>query len=65
MRFALRPTFAEAPTVTGWQAVKALAEKWLPTAKASAKPSADDRRLIGALEWWLSAQEKADDDLGF
>ncbi|MBB3775078.1 membrane protease YdiL (CAAX protease family) [Erythromicrobium ramosum] len=25
MRFALRPTFAEAPTVTGWQAVKALA----------------------------------------
>jgi hypothetical protein len=32
----------------------ALAEKWLPTAKAAAKQSADDKRLIGALEWYLA-----------
>lgn len=32
--------------------VQALIGHWLPTAKANAKPSADDRRLIAALEWW-------------
>ena len=32
--------------------VKALIEHWLPMAKANAKPSADDRRLMAALEWW-------------
>ncbi len=32
--------------------VKALIDHWLPTAKANAKPSADDRRLMAALEWW-------------
>ena len=47
------------------ESVKALAEKWLPTAKANAKPTADDRRLIAALEWWLASQEKENDDLGF
>ena len=46
-------------------ALRALAEKWLPTAKANAKPTADDRRLIAALDWWLSVQEKASDDLQF
>ncbi len=37
--------------------VQALAENWLPSAKANAKQSADDRRLIAALEWWASKQE--------
>jgi len=32
--------------------VQALIGNWLPGAKASAKPSADDKRLIAALEWW-------------
>jgi hypothetical protein len=38
------------------EAVTALCEKWLPGAKANAKPLADDKRLIAALEWWLSTQ---------
>jgi hypothetical protein len=36
--------------------VQALVEKWLPAAKANAKPTADDRRLIAALEWWEAEQ---------
>jgi hypothetical protein len=32
--------------------VQALVANWLPTAKANAKPTADDRRLMAALEWW-------------
>jgi hypothetical protein len=47
------------------EAVQALAEKWLPTAKANAKPSADDKRLIAALEWWQAKQEKATDDVPY
>ncbi len=47
------------------EAVKALCEKWLPGAKAKAKPTADDKRLIAALDWWLSAQEKASDDVPY
>ncbi len=47
------------------EAVKALVEKWLPMGKALVKPTADDKRLIAALEWWLSTQEKANDDLEF
>ncbi len=47
------------------EAVKALCEKWLPTAKANAKPTADDKRLIAALDWWLSTQEKATDDVPY
>jgi len=47
------------------EAVQALCEKWLPGAKANAKPTADDRRLIAALDWWLSTQEKANDDLEY
>jgi hypothetical protein len=39
--------------------VQALAENWLPTAKANAKPTADDKRLIAALEWWALKQEPA------
>ncbi len=47
------------------EAVSALCEKWLPTAKANAKPTADDKRLIAALDWWLSTQEKANDDVPY
>ncbi len=35
--------------------VQALIEKWLPTAKANAKPTADDKRLIAGLEAWAAA----------
>ena len=45
--------------------VNALITNWLPTAKANAKPTADDKRLIAALEWWLSTQEKANDDVEY
>ena len=45
--------------------VQALVEKWLPTAKANAKPTADDRRLLAALEWWVAAREKEADDVQF
>jgi hypothetical protein len=36
--------------------VGALVENWLPTAKANAKPTADDKRLIAALEGWQTGQ---------
>jgi len=36
--------------------VGALSEHWLPTAKANAKPTADDKRLIAALDFWQTAQ---------
>jgi hypothetical protein len=39
--------------------VQALAENWLPTAKANPKPTADDKRLMAALEWWAEKQEAA------
>jgi hypothetical protein len=42
--------------------VQALIENWLPTAKANAKPTADDKRLIAALDWWQSTQKPAADD---
>ena len=42
--------------------VAALVEKWLPTAKENAKPTADDKRLIAALEWWQAAALKATND---
>lgn len=35
--------------------VGALIEHWLPAAKANAKPTADDKRLIAALEYWHTA----------
>jgi hypothetical protein len=47
------------------EAVQALVEKWLPTAKANAKPTADDKRLIAALEWWAAEREKAADDVQY
>jgi len=42
--------------------VAALIERWLPTAKGNAKPTADDRRLMAALEWWQAAQGAAGND---
>lgn len=42
--------------------VGALIANWLPTAKANAKPTADDKRLITALESWQAAALKAIDD---
>lgn len=36
--------------------VGALIANWLPTAKANAKPTADDKRLMAALEAWQAAQ---------
>ncbi len=36
--------------------VQALVTNWLPAAKANAKPLADDKRLIAALDWWVSTQ---------
>ena len=47
--------------------VGALVANWLPTAKANAKPTADDKRLIAALESWQAAQaaKPADDDVPY
>ena len=45
--------------------VGALIANWLPMAKANAKPTADDKRLIAALESWQAAQKPADDDVPY
>jgi hypothetical protein len=45
--------------------VQALVANWLPTAKANAKPLADDKRLMAALEWWVGEQEKETDDVPY
>lgn len=52
--------------------VTALTVGWLPTAKAQPKQSADDRRLIAALEWFVTEQAahpaeapKKEDDLPY
>jgi hypothetical protein len=49
--------------------VGALVERWLPTFKANAKPSADDRRLAAALDWWVAKNAVTsageDDDMPF
>jgi hypothetical protein len=47
--------------------VNAIIEHWLPTAKAAAKQTADDKRLIAALEWWQAANNAASamDDVPF
>ena len=42
--------------------VGALIDHWLPAAKANAKPTADDRRLIAALESWQASQKPVEDD---
>ena len=48
--------------------VGALIQNWLPTAKANAKPTADDKRLIAALESWqaaLAVTATNDDDVPY
>lgn len=45
--------------------VQALVTNWLPTAKANAKPTADDKRLIAALDWWVSTQPAEDDNVPY
>ncbi|MBA4150302.1 MAG: hypothetical protein H0X66_19500 [Verrucomicrobia bacterium] len=42
--------------------VQALIEKWLPTAKANAKPTADDKRLIAGLDAWAVANQPKEED---
>jgi hypothetical protein len=45
--------------------VQALVTSWLPTAKANAKLSADDKRLTAALDWWQAEQEKEKDNVPY
>ena len=47
--------------------VGALVANWLPTAKTNVKPTADDKRLIAALEYWHTANagKSADDDVPY
>jgi hypothetical protein len=45
--------------------VQALITNWLPMAKATAKPLADDKRLMAALDWWVQEQEKATDNVPY
>jgi hypothetical protein len=45
--------------------VQALITSWLPMAKATAKPLADDKRLMAALEWWQVEQEKQTDNVPY
>ena len=45
--------------------VQALVANWLPRAKTNAKPLADDKRLMAALEWWVQEQEKVNDNVPY
>jgi len=45
--------------------VQALIANWLPSAKAIAKPLADDKRLMAALDWWQVEQEKETDNVPY
>jgi hypothetical protein len=45
--------------------VQALIANWMPTAKSNPKPTADDRRLIAALEWWESNQAAQEDNVPY
>jgi Holliday junction resolvase len=45
--------------------VQALIDNWLPKAKANAKPLADDKRLMAALEWWAAKQQQEDDNVPY
>ena len=45
--------------------VQALVEHWLPAAKANAKPLAEDKRLMAALDWWVSTQPAVDDNIPY
>jgi Holliday junction resolvase len=45
--------------------VQALIDNWLPKARANAKPLADDKRLMAALEWWAARQQREDDNVPY
>jgi hypothetical protein len=45
--------------------VQALLANWLPGAKSNVKPTADDKRLIAALEWWQAARETETADVPY
>lgn len=45
--------------------VQALIDNWLPKARANAKPLADDKRLMAALEWWAAKQQQEDDNVPY
>jgi hypothetical protein len=45
--------------------VQALIANWLPTAKTLPKPTADDKRLIAALDWYQAAEAGKADDMPF
>ena len=52
------------------EAIGALIDAWLPGAKANAKPTADDKRLIKALQWFddkfkQAELDKANDELPY
>jgi hypothetical protein len=42
--------------------VRALSDKWLPVAKANEKQTADDKRLIAALDAWANANKPKEED---
>jgi hypothetical protein len=43
--------------------IQALVENWLPAATSNPKPTADDKRLIAALQWWKANQQpQAEED---
>ena len=45
--------------------IGALVEKWLPGAKAAAKQTADDKRLIAALDWFVASRAKEQDNVQY
>lgn len=45
--------------------VQAIIEKWLPTAQANPNPSADDKKLMAGLDWWVKSRITEDDDVAF
>lgn len=51
-------------TDLGAAQIEKLEEHWLMTAKTNPKPSADDRRLIAAIEGWLSERDAAKVEAG-
>jgi len=42
--------------------VQALVDGWLPGVGANPKPTADDKRLMAALDWWVANQQKSTAD---
>lgn len=45
--------------------VQALIDNWIPRSKANPKPSAEDRRLVAALEWWAAKRDAEIDNVPY